>query len=64
MADIAKCTGKTKQGSVCDNRNNCYRYTASEGTWQSYIEAPFIITDNGVYCEFYWFDTDTKKEEL
>ena len=34
MTDITKCFGED-----CDKRDDCYRYTAPDGYWQSYFQA-------------------------
>jgi hypothetical protein len=52
MADITKCSGAN-----CDLKMTCYRYTAPEGTWQSYFMNPPIKDGE---CEYYW---NTKTNE-
>lgn len=47
MSDITKCPGKN-----CALKEDCYRFTAPEGIYQSYfVETP--KQKNGV-CEKYW----------
>lgn len=57
MADITKC-----EGGNCPIKENCYRYTAPEGMYQSYfVEIPY----NGKECNLYWGpNADTIWEDL
>jgi hypothetical protein len=53
MTDITKCSG-----ADCDLKMTCYRYTASEGMYQSYfMNSP--IKDGK--CEYQW-DTSAKEK--
>lgn len=53
MADISKC-----RGIDCPLKENCVRYTAPEGVWQSwFFDVP--IKEDGT-CDYYW--EDKKKE--
>jgi len=50
MATIAMC-----QNDTCPRKNDCYRYMAEPGMWQSYAEFP-----GGEDCEYFievswWF---------
>ena len=46
MTDITKCTGEG-----CEFKNQCYRFTAPMGTYQSmFVEVP--IKEEG--CNYYW----------
>lgn len=48
MADITKC-----MGGNCPAKNNCYRFTAKEGMWQSYfMDVPF--NEETKSCNNYW----------
>lgn len=46
MADISKCNDV-----LCPSKNNCYRYTAPAGTWQSYTN--FNREGDEVNCEYF-----------
>jgi hypothetical protein len=52
MTDITKCSGAN-----CDLKLTCYRYTASEGMYQSYFMNPPIKDEK---CEYHW---NTKANE-
>jgi hypothetical protein len=53
MTDITKCTGEG-----CALKESCYRFTASEGMYQSYfMNSP--IKDGK--CEYQW-DTSTNEK--
>lgn len=52
MADISKCDGKD-----CPLKETCYRYTAPDSGWQSYLEP----TKRGKDCEHYWPVNETKE---
>ena len=53
MTDITKCTGEG-----CELKETCYRFTASEGMYQSYfMNSP--IKDGK--CEYHW-DTNIKEK--
>lgn len=45
MTDITKC-----QGTGCDVRDKCYRFTAPAGEWQSW----FMPTERP--CPMFWGD--------
>ena len=48
MTDISKC-----RGTDCPLKESCYRYTAKEGMWQSYIfDVPYDKEKKK--CEYYW----------
>lgn len=50
MADITKC-----RGDGCPRREKCYRYTAEEDKYQSYlVVSPHTIVKNKFYCELFW----------
>lgn len=52
MADISKCANKN-----CKIKDMCYRHTAPEGYWQSYMmfgENKKIKDKNE--CEYFWQD--------
>lgn len=49
MTDISKCTGIN-----CPVKEKCYRYTASESKYQSYVVAPYKITDGVFSCDIFW----------
>ena len=48
MTDIAKCSGEG-----CPIKEKCYRFTASEDTFQSWIEKPPYNHEKN-NCEIYW----------
>lgn len=53
MADITKC-----RGTNCTMKDNCYRFTAKEGYYQSFfIDTPW--TDKG--CDYFWDDKKLSK---
>lgn len=59
MPDITMCSGVKANGSVCANRDKCYRNTAeADPLWQSWFqEAPFKGGDKRSpykYCESFW----------
>lgn len=45
MTDISKC-----DGAFCEKKEECYRYRAEVGHWQSYINP----TIRGKACEYFW----------
>lgn len=48
MADISKCMGED-----CSLKEKCYRYTADDGDWQSYLSyTPYEKSKNE--CELFW----------
>ncbi len=47
MADISKCKGVN-----CPLRKKCYRYTATEGHWQTW--ADFTYNKETKSCEYFW----------
>lgn len=48
MSDISKCLG-----TGCNRKESCYRYTAPEGWWQSYmLRIPVDVETQE--CEHYW----------
>ena len=50
MTDITKCNGVD-----CPVRDKCYRFTAKDGIWQSYLfSPPFEIIDGKFTCDMYW----------
>lgn len=49
MADISKCNGEN-----CSVKEKCYRYTAPEDEYQSYVIAPYKIKDGKFTCDLYW----------
>lgn len=56
MADITKC-----RGTNCTMKDNCYRFTAKEGYYQSFfIDTPW--TDKG--CDYFWDDKKVIKSTL
>jgi len=59
MTDMAKCTGETAEKKLCPLRDNCYRYTAESGEWQSWIETPL---DEDGKCELLW-DTEAQEDK-
>ena len=52
MSDITMCSG-----IGCDLKNDCYRFTATRGFWQSWFSVVPIKDGN---CEMFW---DNKAEE-
>ena len=49
MPDIAMC-----EGVGCSKRENCYRHTAKESSYQSYFgETPGVQEVGGTSCEYY-----------
>jgi len=46
MADIAMC-----QGDGCPVKEDCWRYMAPTGIWQTYLATP-PYTEEG--CEYFW----------
>lgn len=62
MTDITKCQG-IKHRSICSQKDSCWRYTAPEGSWQSYfVTAPFgILKDGKTECEYFWDQTSEIK---
>lgn len=56
MADITKCSGEG-----CPFKENCYRYTAPEGYWQSYfMKTPYSDIMNA--CMHLWPIKEESKE--
>lgn len=48
--DLTKCVGGN-----CPLKNNCKRYLATAGEYQSYfVELPFQKVDDKVTCTFYY----------
>jgi len=48
MVDITMCEGKN-----CPMRENCYRYKARPGKWQSQFNGPNQLKSDGT-CDLYW----------
>jgi hypothetical protein len=46
MSDITMCSGVG-----CDLKNDCYRFTATRGFWQSWFSVVPIKDGN---CEMFW----------
>ena len=46
MADITKCSGEG-----CPIKTLCYRFTAVNGSWQSYFDKPPFKEG---YCDMFW----------
>lgn len=50
MSDISKC-----ENLECPLKENCYRYTAPVGYWQSYADFKFeVLPDGKVTCDSFW----------
>lgn len=57
MTDITKCTGYSKTKGTCAIRDNCRRFTAPSGDFQSmFKEAPFEVKMDGTACERLWYE--------
>ena len=48
MADISKCTQ-----TQCPKAAECYRRTAPEGHWQSWMTFKYKVGPNGVTCDHF-----------
>jgi hypothetical protein len=49
MADITKCNNGN-----CKIKDNCYRYTALDGKYQSYFAEWNKDIKNAADCKFFW----------
>ena len=59
MPDISMCKSQT-----CPLKENCYRYTAKPGFWQSYAEFEYVeLPDGKVECDYFWDNKGYKKDE-
>jgi hypothetical protein len=52
MPDITMCNGELENEESCPMRVDCYRFTATPSTYQSYMAAPF--NQDTKKCDFYW----------
>lgn len=50
MPDITMCNTK----DYCTQKENCYRYKAESGNYQSYAAFKPVIMFGGTICENYW----------
>lgn len=48
MADISKCSGIN-----CPIRDNCKRYTAESGIWQSWCDHEPTEVDGIIVCDYF-----------
>ena len=55
MSDITKCSGKD-----CYLRMTCYRYTATEGMWQSWSD----FDSDTKPCKHYWEIKEIKRAHV
>jgi hypothetical protein len=49
MADITKCKNEN-----CKLKEDCYRYTALDGYYQSYFTEWDKEVNNAAECEYFW----------
>ena len=48
MPDISLCKNES-----CPLKDNCYRYTATPGEYQSYAEFEWEVIDQVAYCKYF-----------
>lgn len=56
---ISRCLGGIYE-PFCPLREKCYRYTASDDKWQSYIAEEYNMKTKS--CEYFWENKNGKEE--